>query len=193
MRSLLFRIWFKSRRLCTGEQTHIVGVNPTRSFHNVGQFLWSVQPERGHCGSDSALLWLCSCLPSPCLRQQMALLTEGGRGGGVWGGLVLIWQGNALKRDRWLRWLILKRVSIKADGDASVVTFLDTVVCSAVTCSCFYSNLRHSLSAMSSTTSPLQIFPHQWSLTDYLPVNLTWSQWEARQICNITTQLMIQN
>lgn len=108
-------------------------------------------------------------------------------------GVGLIWQGNALKRDRWFRWLILKHVSIKADGDASAVTFLDTVVCSAVTCSCFYSSLGHSLSATSSTTSPLLLFPHQRSLTDYLPVNPTWSQWEAGQICNITTQLLIQN
>lgn len=179
MCSLLFRIWFKSQRLCTGEQTHIVGVNPTRSVHNVGQFLWSLKPDRGRCGSDSALLWLCSCLPSPCLRQQMALLTGGG-GEVRWFRFdrVMLWKGTDDLDDLFSNTFLSRLMVMPLQSLAPLS---------------FFSNLMHSLSAMSSTTSPLLLFPYQRSLTDYLPVNPTWSQWESSQICNITTQLMIQN
>lgn len=40
---------------------------------------------------STARLWLCSYVPSPCLRRQTALLTKGGRkgcGGGWWCGMV---------------------------------------------------------------------------------------------------------
>lgn len=54
------------------------------------------------CGGDLALLWLCSYVPSPCLRQQTALLT---------GGVVLGLTGKCFEKGL-VRWFIFKHHSI---------------------------------------------------------------------------------
>lgn len=89
-------------------------------------------------------------------------------------------------------------VSIRADEDASTLTFLDTLWSAALSLapSSLFSNLRHSPTCRpsathtpnSATTGLLLLFPHQRFPADSLSVNPTLVQWEARQMCNITTQ-----